>query len=32
MVRAKYCSNCKKTVKPTKKFNWFIVVFPGGWL
>lgn len=32
MARAKYCPNCKRMVTPTKKFNWLIVIFPGGWL
>ena len=32
MARAKYCPNCKRMVTPTKKFNWLLVIFPGGWL
>lgn len=32
MARAKYCPNCKRMVTPTKKFNWLIVIFLGGWL
>ena len=32
MAKAKYCPNCKRMVTPTKKFNWWIVIFLGGWL
>ena len=32
MAKAKYCPNCKRMVTPTKKFNWALCLFAGGFL